>query len=191
MWYIGPHASQPPSYLHSFRAVLGILVAPGGSQQLACCTADHLGVTCSLLSLSARLRFTGVWLPALGFLSLTTRFAKNQGLVQEQNCPMAGNLSPQGCVEEIRVVRLSLPSAVNPVTASPLTYGGGKRGQNVSCDLGALDGRRSKQVSDSLVLVLIYWERGRGKIQLLLRISVPLGPSDEAGPSCTSQPLAL
>lgn len=47
----------------------------------------------------------------------------------------------------------------------------------MSCDLAALDGRGSKQVSDTLVLALIYWERGRGKIQLLLRISVPLEPS--------------
>jgi len=47
----------------------------------------------------------------------------------------------------------------------------------VSRDLAALDGRGSKQVSDALVLALLYWERGRGEIQLLLRISAPLEPS--------------
>lgn len=112
---IGPQAD--PSYLHSFRAVLGLLVAPGGSQQLSCCTADYLGVTRSLLSLNASFRFSGVWLPALGVLALTTCFAKNRGLVQEHNRPVAGNLPPQGCVEEIRAIQMSLPPAVNPVTA--------------------------------------------------------------------------
>lgn len=47
----------------------------------------------------------------------------------------------------------------------------------MSCDLATLDGRGSKQVSDTLALVLIYWERGRGKIQLLLKLFVPLEPS--------------
>lgn len=112
---IGPQAD--PSYLRSFRAVLGLLVAPGGSQQLSCCTADYLGVTRSLLSLNASFRFSGVWLPALGVLALTTCFAKNRGLVQEQNRPVAGNLPPQGCVKEIRAIQMSLPPAVNPVTA--------------------------------------------------------------------------
>lgn len=112
---IGPQAD--PSYLRSFRAVLGLLVAPGGSQQLSCCTADYLGVTRSLLSLNASFRFSGVWLPVLGVLALTTCFAKNRGLVQEQNRPVAGNLPPQGCVEEIRAIQMSLPPAVNPVTA--------------------------------------------------------------------------
>lgn len=112
---IGPQAD--PSYLRSFRAVLGLLVAPGGSQQLSCCTADYLGVTRSLLSLNASFRFSGVWLPALGVLALTTCFAKNRGLVQEHNRPVAGNLPPQGCVEEIRAIQMSLPPAVNPVTA--------------------------------------------------------------------------
>lgn len=51
VWPIGPHTA-PTSYLHSFRAVLGLLVAPGGSQQLSCCTAGYLGVARSLLSMS-------------------------------------------------------------------------------------------------------------------------------------------
>lgn len=51
VWSTGPHTA-PTSYLHSFRAILGLLVAPGGSQQLSCCTADYLGVAHSLLSMS-------------------------------------------------------------------------------------------------------------------------------------------
>lgn len=79
IWGPGPvpvHPAQSPHYLRSFRAVLGPLVAPGGSHRLSCRTAGCLGMTCSLLSLNANFRFTGFWLPALGFLSLTTCFAK-------------------------------------------------------------------------------------------------------------------
>lgn len=39
---------QLPRYLRSSGAVLGFSVAPGGSQQLCCCTAGCLGAACSL-----------------------------------------------------------------------------------------------------------------------------------------------
>lgn len=38
-----PLAPAAPRYLRSSGAVLGFLVAPGGSQQLSCCTAACLG----------------------------------------------------------------------------------------------------------------------------------------------------
>lgn len=144
-------------------------MAPGGIQQLSCCTADYLGAARSLLSVST-LALSGSISLHMGSYSSLPALVRAKNLFKSRTalwlelCPSGFRGRDQGCFP---------PTAVNPVTA----HVGGKRGQNVSCDTAAHDGCESKQVSNTSVPVLICWERGRGEIQLLIRISVPLKPS--------------
>lgn len=62
--------------------------------------------------------------------------------------------------------------------------------KNVSCSLAVLDGRESKQVSNSLLLALIYWEREWGKSSFSYTPLCLKSPPGEFGAARTSQPLA-
>lgn len=93
-----PHSShQLPAFLQSYPWPLGGPWRKPAAFLLHC----RLPWSGSLPSLNVNFTCIRICLPALGFLLLPTSFAKNQGLVQEQNCPVAGDLPPQGCMEEI------------------------------------------------------------------------------------------